>query len=39
MSFGILACLEVICVVLVLEEPISNAKSLYWVLREKKRGP
>jgi cardiolipin synthase (CMP-forming) len=38
MSFGILACLEVICVVLVLEEPISNAKSLYWVLRQKKRG-
>ncbi len=37
MSFGILACLEMISVGLVLDEPISNAKSLYWVLR-KKRG-
>ena len=38
MSFGILACLEVICVALVLDEPISDAKSLYWVLRKKRRG-
>ncbi len=38
MSFGILACLEVICVALVLDEPASDAKSLYWVLRKKRRG-
>ena len=38
MSFGILACLEVISVGLVLDEPICDAKSLYWVLRNKKGG-
>ena len=38
MSFGILACIEVISVALVLDEPISDAKSLYWVLCKNKRG-
>jgi CDP-diacylglycerol--glycerol-3-phosphate 3-phosphatidyltransferase len=37
MSFGILACLEYITVALVLDEPISDAKSLYWVLYKNKR--
>jgi cardiolipin synthase (CMP-forming) len=37
MSFGILACLEVISVALVLDQPISDAKSLYWVLCKNKR--
>jgi hypothetical protein len=38
MSFGILACLEVITVAVVLKEPISDGRSLYWVLCKKKRG-
>jgi cardiolipin synthase (CMP-forming) len=37
MSVGILACLEMIAVALVLDEPASDVKGLYWVLR-KKRG-
>ena len=36
MSFGILACLELIAVALVVSEPVSDARSLYWVLRERK---
>ena len=38
MSFGILACLEMISVGLALDKPISNTKSLYWVLRNRKDG-
>jgi cardiolipin synthase (CMP-forming) len=38
MSFGILACLEMISVGLVLDEPASDVKGLYWVLRRKYRG-
>lgn len=38
MIFGILACLEMISVGLVLDKPISNAKGLYWVLRNRKGG-
>ena len=38
MIFGILACIEAISVALVLDRPISDAKSLYWVLCKKKRG-
>ncbi len=38
MSFGILACVEVITIAVVLNEPVSDARSLYWVLRNKKRG-
>ena len=37
MIFGILACLEAITVALVLNQPLSDARSLYWVLRKKKR--
>jgi cardiolipin synthase (CMP-forming) len=36
MAFGILACLEAIAVALVASEPISDAKSLYCVLRDRK---
>ena len=38
MSFGILACLEMIGVGLVLDEPASDVKGLYWVLRRKYHG-
>jgi len=38
MIFGILACLEFIAVALVVDEPVSNARSLYWVLDKSKRG-
>jgi CDP-diacylglycerol--glycerol-3-phosphate 3-phosphatidyltransferase len=37
MGFGILASLEAIVTVLVVDKPISNARSLYWVLDERKR--
>ena len=37
MSFGILACLEFIAVTLVVGQPLSNARSLYWVLRQSDR--
>jgi len=37
MSFGILACVEVIAVALVVNEPVTNARGLYWVLRDKNR--
>jgi cardiolipin synthase (CMP-forming) len=37
MSFGILACLEMIAVALVLDEPASDVKGLYWVLRNEYR--
>ena len=33
---GILACLEVIAVTLAVREPISNARGLYWVLRDRR---
>jgi len=33
---GILACLEVIAVTLAVRQPISNARGLYWVLRDKR---
>lgn len=35
LGFGILACLEAIGVSLVIDEPISNARSLFWVLRRR----
>lgn len=38
MIFGVLACLEFIAVALVVDEPISDARSLYWVLDKSKRG-
>jgi CDP-diacylglycerol--glycerol-3-phosphate 3-phosphatidyltransferase len=37
MGFGILACLEAISVSLVIDEPISNARSLFWVLGNRNR--
>jgi len=37
-TFGILACLEVIAITLILDNPISDAKGLYWVLLEKHGG-
>ncbi len=37
MIFGILACLELIAVALVIDQPVSDAKSLYWVLDKSKR--
>jgi CDP-diacylglycerol--glycerol-3-phosphate 3-phosphatidyltransferase len=37
MGFGIIAGLEAIMTVLVVDKPISDAKSLYWVLQEKRR--
>jgi CDP-diacylglycerol--glycerol-3-phosphate 3-phosphatidyltransferase len=33
--YGIAACLEVIAVTLVVRQPISNARGLYWVLRDR----
>jgi CDP-diacylglycerol--glycerol-3-phosphate 3-phosphatidyltransferase len=36
LGLGMLACLEVIAVILVLPAPISNARGLYWVLRERR---
>lgn len=39
MGFGILACLEAIGVSLVIDKPISNARSLFWVLERRKRAP
>ncbi|HKQ10610.1 MAG TPA: CDP-alcohol phosphatidyltransferase family protein [Rhizomicrobium sp.] len=33
--YGIAACLEVILVTLVVRQPISNARGLYWVLRDR----
>jgi CDP-diacylglycerol--glycerol-3-phosphate 3-phosphatidyltransferase len=38
MIFGVLACLELIAVALVVDEPVSDARSLYWVLDKSKRG-
>jgi len=38
MIFGVLACFEFIAVALVVDEPVSNARSLYWVLDKSKRG-
>jgi hypothetical protein len=38
MIFGILACLEFIAVALVIDEPVSDARSLYWVLDKSRRG-
>jgi CDP-diacylglycerol--glycerol-3-phosphate 3-phosphatidyltransferase len=35
-AFGILACLEVIVLTAIVEEPITNAKGLYWVLRNRR---
>ena len=32
--YGILACLEVIMVTLIINAPMSNARGLYWVLRD-----
>jgi CDP-diacylglycerol--glycerol-3-phosphate 3-phosphatidyltransferase len=34
--FGILACVELILVTLVVCEPTSNARGLYWVLRDRR---
>jgi cardiolipin synthase (CMP-forming) len=34
--WGILACLEEILIILLLKEPRSNVKGLYWVLKNKK---
>jgi cardiolipin synthase len=34
--YGIAACLEVIAVTLVIRQPISNARGLYWVLRDRR---
>lgn len=39
MGFGILACLEAIAVSLVIDKPISNARSLFWILDRRKRAP
>jgi len=39
MVFGILACLEAIGVSLVIDRPISNARSLFWVLDQRNRAP
>ena len=36
-AFGILACLELIAVVLILDKPASDAKGLFWVLSKKNR--
>jgi CDP-diacylglycerol--glycerol-3-phosphate 3-phosphatidyltransferase len=36
--FGVIASLEVIVVTLLIRSPISNARGLYWVLRDKYRG-
>ena len=33
---GILACLEVIAVTLAVRQPISNARGLYWMLRDRR---
>jgi cardiolipin synthase len=33
--YGIAACLEVIAVTLMVRQPISNARGLYWVLRDR----
>lgn len=38
MVFGILACLEFIAVALVIDRPVSDARSLYWVLDKRRRG-
>ena len=38
MMFGICACLESLAVTLVLDQPMSNVKSLYRVLSDKKSG-
>jgi cardiolipin synthase (CMP-forming) len=35
-ALGILACLEEILIILLLKEPRSNVKGLYWVLKNKK---
>ncbi len=35
-AFGTLACLEVIVLTAIVEEPITNAKGLYWVLRNRR---
>lgn len=34
--YGIVACLEVIAVTMVVRQPISNARGLYWVLRDRR---
>ena len=39
MAVGILACLEAIGVALVIDKPISNARSLFWVLGQRNRTP
>ncbi len=39
MGFGILACLEAIGVSLVIDKPISNARSLFWILGRRDRAP
>jgi cardiolipin synthase len=38
MIFGIVACLELIAVALVVDRPVSDARGLFWVLNERKRG-
>jgi len=39
MGFGILACLEAIGVSLIIDKPISNARSLFWILGQRNRAP
>lgn len=36
-SWGILACIEEIIIILVLSRPVSNVKGLYWVLKKETR--
>ena len=36
-SWGILACIEEILIILILSKPASNVKGLYWVLKNRRR--
>ena len=37
LTFGMLACIEVIAVTFLVRAPISNARGVYWILRERRR--
>lgn len=39
LGFAMLACAEIIAVTLVADRPLSNARGLWWVLRERRREP
>lgn len=39
MGFGVLACVESITVSLVIDKPITNARSLFWILDNRNRAP